>query len=393
MDYDSNVRTWAELLEESRGNIRSERNTTMDGNNNNNNGKTNAFQAQSELYNHIFNFIDSMALNCAVRLGIPDAIHRNGRPIDLSQLCSTLDIPPSKIPHLYRLMRVLVHSRIFSLQDHGDDPRDTTYSLTPVSHMLLRADGGSSLAPFVVAMLDPVLLAPWNFLGEWFVERNEGATPFRMAHNGMNLWEYGRGDPGFNSRFNMAMASDSGMMNFVIGECSGVFEGLESLVDLGGGTGTAARIICSAFPRMKVTVLDFPHVVGDLVHAESGNLSFVGADLFEFVPPADAMLLKLMFHSWSDEECVKVLRKCKEAISDSRNKHRKVVIVDIVIRDDKDDVHETSTKLYFDLLMMAVVTGRERSEKEWEKLFKEAGFRCHKVTPLFGLRSLIEVYP
>jgi hypothetical protein len=43
--------------------------------------------------------------------------------------------------------------------------------------------------------------------------------------------------------------------------------------------------------------------------------------------------------------------------------------------------------------MMVVAAGKERSVKEWEKLFLEAGFSHYKITPLFGLRSLIEVYP
>lgn len=62
--------------------------------------------------------------------------------------------------------------------------------------------------------------------------------------------------------------------------------------------------------------------------------------------------------------------------------------------DDTKDEHEiTEAKLFFDLLMMVVVTGRERSEKDWKKFFLEAGFSNYKLTPIFGLRSLIEVYP
>ncbi|OWM91170.1 hypothetical protein CDL15_Pgr000113 [Punica granatum] len=37
--------------------------------------------------------------------------------------------------------------------------------------------------------------------------------------------------------------------------------------------------------------------------------------------------------------------------------------------------------------------GRERTEKECEQNFLEAGFRRYKIRPTFGLRSLIEVYP
>ena len=102
--------------------------------------------------------------------------------------------------------------------------------------------------------------------------------------------------------------------------------------------------------------------------------------------------MQLVLHALSDEESVKVLKKCREAIS-NKGKEGKVIIIDIVIDEKKDEHEITSTKLFFDMLMMVVVTGRERHEKEWEKLFVEAGFSHHKIKPLFGLRSLIEVYP
>ncbi|GLT70461.1 hypothetical protein SLA2020_425400 [Shorea laevis] len=102
--------------------------------------------------------------------------------------------------------------------------------------------------------------------------------------------------------------------------------------------------------------------------------------------------LQLVLHSISDEDCVKVLKKCREAIV-NKEKEGKVVIIDIVINDIKDEHEITEAKLFFDMLMMVLVTGRERYEKEWEKLFLEAGFSHYKITPIFGLRSIIEVYP
>ena len=53
----------------------------------------------------------------------------------------------------------------------------------------------------------------------------------------------------------------------------------------------------------------------------------------------------------------------------------------------------TDVKLFFDMLTMVVPAGRERSEKDWEKRFLEAGFKSYKITLVFGLRSLIEVFP
>ncbi|KAI3434135.1 uncharacterized protein J3R85_006940 [Psidium guajava] len=358
------------------------------------------FQAQSHLYSLTSIFVSSMSLKCAVQLCIPDAINDHKRPITLLELASALRIHPSKTMCLYRLMRVLVHLHIFAetlvpKHEGGGGEEVKAYVLTPSSSLLLR-DKATGLSPFVMAMLDPALVTPWHFLGDWFRgnhERNcsnKVISPFEAAH-GLNLWDYGRKNPEFGDAFSGAMAIDSQMMNVVMKDCKHIFQGFDTLVDVGGGTGTVAKIISEACQGLKCTVLDLPHVVAGL--PESENLKFVGGDMFEFIPPSDAILLKLILHNWSDADCVKVLRKCREAIT-GNDKRGKVIIIDIVIGENKDDDAEaTATKLFFDMLMMTVVTGRERTEKEWEQLFSEAGFRQHRITPMFGLRSLIEVFP
>jgi len=62
-------------------------------------------------------------------------------------------------------------------------------------------------------------------------------------------------------------------------------------LDVGGGTGAMARIISDVCPGLKCTVLDLPHVVAGLL--ESENVKFVGGDMFESIPSADAVLLKV----------------------------------------------------------------------------------------------------
>ena len=99
-------------------------------------------------------------------------------------------------------------------------------------------------------------------------------------------------------------------------------------------------------------------------------------------------------HDWSDEDCVKILKRCREAIEDKdEGRKGKVLIIDMVLGRDEEEANMTEVKLIFDVLMMVLVTGRQRTEKEWEKLFLEAGFMSYKITPLFGLRSLIQVFP
>lgn len=48
------------------------------------------------------------------------------------------------------------------------------------------------------------------------------------------------------------------LMNAVVGKCANAFEGLRSLVDVGGGIGGPARAIAEAFLKIVVSVLDLP---------------------------------------------------------------------------------------------------------------------------------------
>ncbi|XP_044466399.1 probable O-methyltransferase 3 [Mangifera indica] len=347
-------------------------------------------RAQSHVWNHIFSFINSMSLKCAIQLCIPDVIHNHGKPMTITQLVTALPVHPSKTIFVYRLMRILAHSNFFTLTKTGenDEEEEYAYGLTTSSQLLLK-DNSLSARPFLMAMLDPVLTTPWNHLSSWF-QNGEYSTPFDIAH-GMKFWEYVACKPNINHLFNEAMASDARLViSVVIEKCEHVFKGLKSLIDVGGGTGAMVKAIVKAFPQVECTVFDLPHVVSDM--QSHGNLKYIGGNMFDVIPSADAVLLKWILHDWNDEECVKILKKCKEAIS-SNGKTGKVIIIDMLFEKKEKDDKSTETQLFFDMLMMLLLTGKERDEREWAKLFLDAGFTRYEVNPILGLRSLIELYP
>ncbi|GMP67410.1 hypothetical protein CsSME_00027408 [Camellia sinensis var. sinensis] len=345
-------------------------------------------QAQAHIWNQTFNFINSASLKCAVQLGIPDVIQSHGKPMTLTELVTALPIKQAKACYIYRLMRVLVHSGFFVQQKiNKEDEQEQRYFLTPASRLLLK-DEPLSARLFLLIVLDPILTKPWHFLSDWF--QTDDATPFTTAH-GRSFWEYNAEEPRLGNLFNEAMASDSRLITSVlIKDCKAVFEGLTSLVDVGGGTGTVSRAIAETFPDLKCTVFDLPHVIANLRGTE--NLEFVGGDMFEAIPHANAILLKWILHDWNDEECVKILKKCKEAIP-RKEEGGKVIIIDMSVENQKGDDRSFKAQLFFDLLMMVLLTGKERDRKEWDKLFSDAGFSHYKITPMLGLRSLIEAYP
>ncbi|WMV10604.1 hypothetical protein MTR67_003989 [Solanum verrucosum] len=288
----------------------------------------------------------------------------------------------SKISFLPILMRFLVQSGF--LNQHEDH-----YFLTPASRLLAKNEP-FNVRSLLLANHSPVFSKAWSELSDWF--RNDSPTPFYTAH-GKSVWDYiGEEQPSvLGDIFNDALASDSRLnTNVLITECKHVFEGLTSLVDVGGGTGTVSIAIAKAFPNIKCTVLDLPQVIGDL--KGSGNLDFIGGDMFDKIPHANAILLKCVLHDWNDEDCVKILKKCRESIP-SKEEGGKVIIIDTVLEDPKQSNEFVQAQHNMDMLMMVLCAAKERTKKEWEKLFIEVGFNEYKIIPALGLRSLIEIYP
>lgn len=102
-------------------------------------------------------------------------------------------------------------------------------------------------------------------------------------------------------------------------------------------------------------------------------------------------MLQNVLHDWSDQDFVKILKRCKEAIP-FEEARGKVIVIDVVLGSSPLAIC-SETQLWLDLLMLTITTGKERNEKEWLRLFKEAGFNDYKIRPVLGLLSIIEVFP
>ncbi|KAL0377064.1 UNVERIFIED_CONTAM: putative O-methyltransferase 3 [Sesamum calycinum] len=218
-------------------------------------------EAEAHIWNQLFSYINSMSLKCATELGIPEIIHKHGRPMTLTELVDALPgVDRAKADHVRRLMRTLVHSGVFVLEKI-DSSDEQGYSLAPASRLLM-GDHPMSMKAFLLCQLDSTLTEPWQHLSGWF-RNNEDRTAFHATH-GMSLWEQKERNPRFSNLFDQGMASDTPMVADVITrDCRQVFEGLGSLVDVGGGTGSLAKAVAEAFPQIHCTVLDLAPVVAD----------------------------------------------------------------------------------------------------------------------------------
>jgi hypothetical protein len=100
--------------------------------------------------------------------------------------------------------------------------------------------------------------------------------------------------------------------------------------------------------------------------------------------------LQWVLHDWNDEECIQILKNCKEAIQSDKGK---VIIVEAVVGEEKDDKLEF-VRLMLDMVMMSHTdAGKERTSKEWEYVLKEAGFSSYTIKPIRAVQSVIVASP
>ncbi|XP_048131211.1 caffeic acid 3-O-methyltransferase-like isoform X1 [Rhodamnia argentea] len=200
----------------------------------------------------------------------------------------------------------------------------------------------------------------------------EGGNQFKKVH-GVSIFEYMNIDSAYNNTFNKAMDGLTTIVMNKILEFYQGFEGLTTLVDVAGGTGKCLNMIISKYPSIVGINFDLPHVI-ESAPAYSG-IQHVGGSMFSTIPRADAIMIKNTLHNWNDENCIKILRNCYEALLSKG----KVVVMDLVL----PEAPETSaTSMYtsrLDNTMLMHLGGQERTEREFRALAKAAGFSEFKV--------------
>ncbi|KAL0554668.1 hypothetical protein IC582_008594 [Cucumis melo] len=132
------------------------------------------------------------------------------------------------------------------------------------------------------------MVAPWESMSSW-LRSGEYVSAFEMV-NGKSIWKYMEVEPSFGTLVHQTMVYDSQLIGKLVGreEFRTVFEGMKSMVDV-GGEGIMAKAIVEAFPHINCIVLDLPYQTTE-------DLNVIGeGNLFEEIqiPPTDAVLLKV----------------------------------------------------------------------------------------------------
>ncbi|PKA48036.1 (RS)-norcoclaurine 6-O-methyltransferase [Apostasia shenzhenica] len=344
-------------------------------------------RCEALVHKHMNSAVDAMVLRCALKLQIFDAIHRHaGRAVSVPDLAAAM--PAASVHHstLRRVLRYLANMHLLAV-DGGE--AEEVYTLTPASSIYLRTDSEKSLAAFVMLLTEAEMLAPFSALEACVAGKNGPDVPAIELVGGKSFYAMAAMDPAKGKVFDGAMkVMVRRTSEAVVKGCPAVFEGVATVVDVGGGEGIMAAAIARAFPTTKCVVLEQAHVVERAPEIE--RVEFVAGDMFVSLPRADALLFTRVLHNWSDEKAAEILKQCRKATDGDKGK---VIIIDVVIDDSGDDEDVHQVKLIRDIIMMAHYGGKQRTKEEWRSLLSKVGFKNCSFTRLEAFEHVIEARP
>ena len=246
----------------------------------------------------------------------------------------------------------------------------------------LRTDAPRSLRALVMAVTNSASWLPWINFGA------SVRTGHSQAHNalGMDFFDYLEQNPSLAQEFSAGMSSGTSVWAPELAKLIDTTS-VRRAVDIGGANGALLTLLQKANPALHGVVFDRPNIARDTVAHIARNgfadrTGVVGGDFFKSVPPGDLYLLKFILHDWDDENCVKILRRCREALEPGG----RIAIFELVVDDDGKD----SLGVLMDLNMLAVVNGRERTLPEFDALLQRAGLRRTALLTADSPQSVIE---
>ncbi|WP_043343556.1 methyltransferase [Belnapia moabensis] len=302
----------------------------------------------------------TQAIYVAATLGTADLLGNGPRSSD--DLAGTVGVHPGS---LYRLLRALAAVGVF----HEED--DRRFSLTPMGQSL-RSNADRSTGPWAEFVGRPY---QWSAWGDLLYGVRTGDTPFRHVH-GTDPWEYRSRHPEEGAIFDRAMTGMSRRMAQAT-VAAYDFSCFGCIVDVGSGHGALLATILAAHPSVRGILFDQPGVVlgPGAVLREAGvadRCEVAGGNFFEHVPGGgDAYLLKTVLHDWDDAEAEAILMTCRRAIGPEG----RLLVLERLIPPPNEDPEVK----FFDLFMMTVTGGRERTEAEFAALLARAGFFLNAV--------------
>ncbi|KAI0278946.1 S-adenosyl-L-methionine-dependent methyltransferase, partial [Russula aff. rugulosa BPL654] len=367
----------------------------------------------------------SIALRTAIVTHVAEILRDAGpKGKHISKIAKPTKVHPGKLARLLRLLAtnhifkevspdVFANNRLSSALDTGKSIEELLArpeskhigTLGMTSMMEFNCDEGfKSASQLIEVLLDPEL--------GHACEPNK--TAFNRAHDTKEViwsWLEHPDNRSYLLRFGAAM---NGLKN--ISPANAILEGYDwehlpqgsLVVDVGGGVGAQSFTLAKHHPQLRFIVQDRESVVGDAIEywkknmpeaLESGRVRIQGHDFFTSQPArqedVSIFILSKVLHDWSDGYCITILKHLRAAAGPKTQ----LMIVELAMPSVSEEPaareipgaelpappqpllrSHRSTQVYlFDIMMMSLLNGQERTITQFRDLLNQAGWKLAAV--------------
>jgi caffeic acid 3-O-methyltransferase len=341
------------------------------------------------------NLVFPAVLNAAIELNLFEIIAKessldNGGFLSAFEIASKLPTQHSDLPNrLDRMLRLLVSYSLLYVSTRTNDDDGSivrVYAITPSGKYFSYGENNDHgyLGYFTSFMCHPALIGLWLNFKEAVVDPE--VDLFKKV-NGMSKYEYMGKDPQVNQIFNKSMTNGTKIHMKKILEIYKGYEGVSTLVDVGGGNGQTLKMIIENYPSIKGINFDLPQVIENA--SPIPGIEHIGGSMFESIPQGDAIMLKAVCHNWSDEKCIEIFSNCHKALP----QNGKVILVELALSEYPEATNASRMISIIDNIMFINAGGKERTAKEYEKLAQHSGFsRLEVVCCAFSIIGVMELH-
>jgi len=331
-------------------------------------------QAETEkLTQMVFGAGLSRAICSIAELGVADQIEP-GSPQPIESLAR---VTGAHERSLYRILRFLASHGIFQEKDNRH------FDHTPLSHCL-RSDAEGSFRS--AAQIGHRISSFWDGLHHSAITGESGFTKVFAQP----LFDYLGTHPDVAPIFDAAMVAIHGHETPAMLDAYD-FSAVRVLADIGGGNGSLIAATLQRYPKLKGLLFELDHVIRRTreslkAYGVEDRCSLIEGNFFESLPSgADTYLFRHIIHDWSDEQSIRILSNCRKVIPNNG----RLLIVEAVV----PTGNESSLAKVFDMVMLVLPGGIERTEEEYKVLLEQAGFQLSSVTPTTSVVSIVEGKP
>jgi precorrin-6B methylase 2 len=303
----------------------------------------------------------TQVVSAMVRLGLVEALEAGPRPA--AELADDLGCEPAAFA---LLLRTLAAEKL--LERTGPDE----YRLSQLGERL--QDGADGWLRQAAELAGAEFYQAW---GAGLDAVRTGGSGFRSAF-GRGFWEYVADHQRVSATFGATMSASIAVAIEQLA-ADPVFQDCRTLMDLGGGTGALAAALLRRRPGLRAVVVDLPaleHQARAALAAAgvASRCEFRSGSFIEQVPGgADRYVLSRVLCDWTDEDAVRILRNCREAMGPGA-----LLVLVARLTDDS----RLAQNPMLDLHMHILLGSHDRTGAEYARLFSLADLEQRETRPL-----------